>query len=92
MDRARDFPVEVGKGFDKPLGVPRRNSGETFRRDLEVIIPRPVDALGCVGKLHDQIVRLFLLPFERSRGAEDSDSKAILFAGEACRIPLAPPL
>ena len=64
LDRSRSFEIDVGKSLKKSFRMTGGKPSETFCDIAQVCISTPINAPRRVGILHDQIVRIFLMPLE----------------------------
>ena len=72
--------VNIGEGLDESFGMTERDTGVVRRSPGHVVISTSIDLPRSASVLDDQIVGLFLMPFQGFLGPVDPDVKIVLVA------------
>src|SRR5271166_3926108 len=81
-DCPRRFPVNIRKRFDEGFGTTRRQPRSAASRIAYVRTPTPQDLSGGIRVFDDQVVRAFLVPFERCFGSIHSYVEVIFLTSQ----------
>ena len=79
-ERTERLAVEVGKGFDVPLGMSPRNARRLLGVVAQVAVTARVARDETCGVFDVQIVGVLLSPFETEIRSEDADFERVFFA------------
>src|SRR3954463_11744032 len=77
LDRAKRLAVDVAEGLEIALGMAGGNARELLRARAVVAVAAAPDLRGLVRELHEQLVRMLLVPLEAALGAVDADAERV---------------
>ena len=84
-----ELEIGVGKGLVVALGMPSGDAGHACGCGVEVGVPPGEHLDRLVELAHDEVVGIFLAPFDGALGTEDAHGQAVIIANRHLGAPVA---